>query len=172
MNRRIGISVLMTSLVFVLFAACGGDDESSLDVYFTDIQVMDDEFKDRTNAIEFGGGDGSDEDALRAGRASIESITDVLRDFVDDLDTLTPPSLAAVEHEASVKAGRELIQRYVDLSGRLREASTPAELGDLLIEDMELGPAVERFQATCRLLNEVAADNGISVDFNCGDEEA
>jgi len=161
-------SVLMALLVLVLFAACGGDDEIALDVYFAEIEVMDDDFRERTIAIDFGGGEGTDEDALRAGRASIESTADILSDFVNDLDTLTPPSVAAMEHEDSVRAGRDLVQRYVDLLERLSGADSIKEFGDLLVENNDLGPAVTRFQVACASLAEVAAENGITVDFNCG----
>lgn len=168
MNQKLVLPISMAALALVVLAACGGDDELTLDVYFAEIQVMDDEFEERTSAIEFGGDSETDEDAIRDSRVPIASTADILRDFVNDLDTMTPPALAAEQHEESVQAGRDLVQTYVDLLDTLLVAETIKEFGDLMVENNDLGPAVRRFQASCDSLVEVAVENGITVDFNCG----
>lgn len=168
MNRQFVLPISMAALALVVFAACGGDDEPTLDAYFAEIQVMDEEYDEQTGAIEFGGDEGTDEEAIADSRASIEATVGVLRDFVDELDSVTPPSLAVEEHEESVLAGRDLVQRYVDLLGELSGAESMEEFSDRLVANDDLGPAVRRFHAACGSLVEVAVENEITVDFNCG----
>ncbi len=174
MARRTAAPLIILALLLALgttAAACGGDD-LTLEEYFQRMETLDDAANERFEPLvealdqEFE----SEADQVEATRAFFNADIPILRDFVDALDDLDPPTEVEDPHEEFVAAGRDQVDAFQDLTGRMTVVESISELEELL-DDPELDAASDRFDKACFELQEIAADNGIAFDLGCEDEE-
>jgi hypothetical protein len=153
----------------------GGGDELSLEEYFqrTDtVFARSDQEIDALNAeLEEALGP---ETTVEEGIAAIESfLTDSLRvlsDAADDLEALNAPEEVKEQHEVFVGAVRDASGQSEAFLEGLRGVDTEAELEQLVTEfDEETTRTQQEADAACLELQQIADDNGISVDLNCED---
>ena len=83
-----------------------------------------------------------------------DEAADQMRDYADDLDSLTPPDELEEEHGAHVDALRQLVTAFE----RLIDG-----------EDVELETVASRALETCAVLEELAYAHGIDFPQRCGD---
>lgn len=173
MNIRYVILPLVGALAMFgsLLAACGDDgDELTLEEFFLRVEELDDQFEADSAAVdeEFDQltEDASPDEALDL----IRRTADLIEGFVDDLDDLNAPEEAVDVRDEAVTAGRDVARVVRDA---VDEASGAETLEDLegFFAIFETEEAVfDRFEQACLDAEQLAADNAITVDFDCEDE--
>jgi hypothetical protein len=164
--RRFARLVLAVSLLVV---GCGDDDGGALTVeeYFAQLETAGTEFAER--------GDAADteltesEDPVGDAKRIIPEFVEILGDFVDVLDGLSPPEEVAEAHDSTVEAGRDALAALRDAADQIADVD---DLGGL-VEFFE-GPAMSafdtagaRFEAGCAQLEGLAGEQGLDVDLRC-----
>jgi len=115
--------------------------------------------------------DASGEELAAFLRDNVTSSADVLRDAAADVNDLEPPDEVADAHSDLVAATNDLVAAFDDMAGSVPDTLTLAELeqGAFFNSD-ELNAADEQFVAACNALEQIASDNGITVDLACDEE--
>jgi len=175
MKPHLFVLLVIAALLLALgsiAAACGGDDELTLEEYFQRIDALfneaDERFQPLVEALdqEFY----SEAEQIEATRAFFNADIPILRDFVDGLDDLDPPTEVEGPHEEAVAGGRELVEFLQGFTDRFADVESTSELEEIL-DDTELEAASDRFDDACLALQDIADANGIAVDLECEDEE-
>ena len=165
MERWLGMGLIGLVL---LIGACGGDndngaDELSLNEYFSRLQALSDEVRSRADGlaepVSF------DDDVAGVFNQSL----DIFRDFLNDVRELNPPSEAQSAHEALVSALDHFIDANEDLVGQLEDASTEAE-SQAIFENVPAEVEGTPIGSACADLQQIATDNNISVNLDCGSD--
>ncbi|MFQ5554212.1 MAG: hypothetical protein ACE5GC_02430 [Acidimicrobiia bacterium] len=86
--------------------------------------------------------------------------------FIDELESLSPPSEAAATHEASLAALRDAVESLPATIDAVRGLKDIGELASAVAVS-PFGVARERLGAACRDLESIAADEAIDVDLRC-----
>jgi hypothetical protein len=181
MNTRLIPLALIVALLLSLGAvvtACGDDDGDgnggalTLDEYFEEAGALNDAFSEQGDEL-----DVDMEEALAALEdegeildlfdQSFSDQLDNVRDFVNGLADLDPPAEVKDAHDEAVEAFRDftdLLEDYLDDLGDA-ESFTDFEV----LDDTALNEANELVAAACLAVEEIAADNGIDVDLDCGE---
>lgn len=178
MATRVAVTLLAGLLVLfgAVAAACdgdGGDGELTLEEFFQRVQELDDQFEAGSDALDaqFDEFDQlSEEDALERTPGLLQQQADLVEEFVDGLDALEVPDEAAELQDEAVSAGRDVVTAFNDLLDDVEVAETFDALFGIF-EDEAFLAAVERFEQACLDAEELAADNGITVELNCEEEE-
>lgn len=86
------------------------------------------------------------------------------------MESLDPPSEAEAAHSVFVRELRFRVELMESLADRAAEVESLSGLEEVFaeFEDPEFEVAAVRFDDACRALEQVAADNGIEVDLDCG----
>ena len=161
------IAVLLLALGTIA-AACGDDDELTLEEYFQRVEGLSDEADERFEPLvealdqEFE----SEADQVEATRAFFNADIPILRDFVDALDDLDPPTEVEDPHDEAVAGGAEMVEFLADFTDRFADVESTSELEELL-DAPELEAASDRFDKACFALQDIADANGIVVDLEC-----
>lgn len=169
--RNLGLVCVLAPLAaFGAFAAAcgGGSDQLTMEEFFTRVQTLDDQFSEDGDALDARFND------LTAD-SSVEDATDLFNDqidlidaFVEDLaDLNAPPEAQAVQDEA-VTAGREVVQAFRDALDEASDAETIDDFAVIFNSD-ELNTTFDRFDQACVAAETMAIDNGITVDYSCGE---
>ncbi len=106
-------------------------------------------------------------------RDNVTSSADILRAAAADVDDLEPPDEVADAHSDIVTATNDLVAAFDDMADSVPETLTLAELenaGATFFNSAELNAANEQFVAACNALEQIAADNNITVDLACEEE--
>lgn len=167
----------------LLLAACGGDEEEgtatpaagtqqaveeeelSLDEYFRQFDRISDEAQTRVQRLE-SEAVGQDIDASQD---FYDGLVSIFGQTFNDLKNLQPPSDAWDVHNEFVAASAEMQASLEDLSERLADVESLSDLQTLLAEPMPaFETAGERMDNACFRLQEIADENGIDVDLECG----
>lgn len=178
MKRRALGFVLVTALlvaVGAIAAACGdGEEELTLEEYFQRLQTMSDDLNERGEALETeleGLFDpaASEQQSIAAGRRFLDGNVSIIRDGLDVLEDLDPPSQVGDSHNKFVDAANGLRDRIGDLADRAAEVQSAADLEEIFAEfqSPELETIDERFVDACQALERIASENGIQVDLGC-----
>ena len=158
----------------VLIAACGGDndsDESNLREYFGRLQTLTDEVRDRaaTTVADPTNLDPSDPATFDNIASVFDESLDIYRDFVDDVRDLNPPNEARDAHDTLIDTLDAFLGSNEELIDQIENADTEAAFSAIFANaaaDIEVVPV----DAACGNLQQVAADNNISVNLDCGDD--
>jgi hypothetical protein len=137
-------------------AACRGEDEPTpLEEFFQQVQADYDAFQKRTDRLEDELRGREDGDFLPELEETFTELVVLRQAFVDELDTLNPPSEAEDAFDEYLAAGRELV----------RLQTVILYPGD----EVPFQAVWERYQDTCRSLEEIADANGIVADLECSE---
>lgn len=173
MRRLLMAALAMGALLLVALAAGACDDDGdgvvSLDEYFRQIDELDNELATSSDALE-GQFDALDTASVDEARDLFDQQIDLLDGFLDDLDAIDPPEEAANAHDEALSAGRELATALRSAIDRAADAASIEEFFSLF-DDPELDAADTRLTEACLDLEQIAADNAITVDLDCEDEE-
>ena len=183
MNMRTLRLAIIASLLVVagsFAAACGGDDGGggdalTLEEFFQRIDVLDDEYAARTEALEaefdeaFADVESVDE-VIDAAQSFFDEGAAAIEKFVEGIADIDPPAEAEDLHDRVVEAGRTVVELFSDAINEIEEISTEEEF-EALFEDSAIEDAFDRFTAVCLEAQAMANDNGIDVEFNCDEEE-
>jgi hypothetical protein len=154
-----------------LFAACdddGGSGELTLEEYFERVGELDDEQSQASDDLDAelnGLGEDADPDDLAD---SFAEQIDLLEDFAGDLDDIEPPAEVEDAHERVVAGLRAAGEEFEALVDRFRDADSIEEAFNSF-DDSDF-TELERATEACRELESIAADNNITVDFDCEEE--
>jgi hypothetical protein len=166
--RRIALAALAVSL---LVPACGDDDDAggalTVEEYFTRLEAAGTEFAERGEAADAELTES--EDPVGDAKLIIPEFIEILEDFVEVLDGLSPPAEVAEAHGSTVAAGKDALAALRDAAGEVADVD---DLGGL-VEFFE-GPAMSafeaagaRFEAGCAQLEGLAEEQGLDVDLRC-----
>lgn len=172
------LAPLLGALVLAIaFAgACGGGGETlSLEQYFTELERLSGDLRDRGGEVEDEFNDqlasvASVDDAKEVLGPALAAYEDVARDFVDGLDGLNPPSEAEDLHGQIRDIYEEGADALVDLGEEIDSIETESELitlgNDVATQFDDLGT---RSDDVCFELQGLADGNAIDVDLRCGE---
>lgn len=90
----------------------------------------------------------------------------ILRDLLEGMEELEPPAEVADAHQEAVDALRAFIDLSEDIRDQAAEAESFAEVTELLGSEESVA-ADQRLVETCQALEQVASDNGITIDLDC-----
>ena len=156
-------------------AACGSDDDGdplTLEEFFQQIEDLDNDYEARTVSLEadldeaFADIESVDE-AIDAAQSFFDEGAAAIETFVEGIADIDPPAEAEEFHDEVVEAYRTVVDLFSDAVDQIEETTTEEEF-DALFETSALEDA---FDEVCQDAQAFADDRGISVDFNCGDEE-
>jgi hypothetical protein len=172
MKSKLSSTMLIASAFFVaLVVACGGSDnggvELSLEQYFDEVSSIVEDLEEQTATFdqpleqEFD----SEAEQIEAFRDGFTTALPVFQDFVDDLDNLEPPAVAADAHSELVAGLADFIGGLEDLIEQLADVETSAEFTELLLgPDFGFGAGTARLAVACLELQAIADDNDIDAD--------
>jgi len=175
MKMRFAGLVVAAGLVFLLAVgagACtdGGGGALTLEEFFQRVEELDADFEAGNAEIEAELGELSDEEALDQGPDLLGRLAELVGEFVDELAALDPPEEATDLLEEAVSAGRNVADTFDGLVAELEGAQSLDDLFSFF-EDPDFMAARGRFSQVCSDLEQLAADNGITIELNCEDEE-
>jgi hypothetical protein len=153
--------------VMLLLAACGGNGgagEVSLEEYFNRLEVLSDDVRSRANGLSE---PASPEDVAGVFSQSI----DIFHDFLSEVRDLNPPRAAQRQHDALVHALEDFIDANEDLFGELEDASTEADF-QVIFESAPTVAEQAVYSRACADLKQVATDNNLRVNLDCGAGDA
>jgi len=146
--------------------ACGGEEEPELDQYLQRLQDIRDGTEMRMSTLtEKSQEVGKDIDATRDYYDSVEGI---LRQNLNDLTGVRPPTEAQDAHEELLTALAERLGEWEDFTDRAADFKLLHALEAMKRElDKSLETVEERISDACLQLQAVADENGIDVDLEC-----
>jgi hypothetical protein len=169
MMRWIGAlaAAAIISLAGMAGAACGdGGERLTLEEYFQLLDELDDAFSTTSAEIDREIGASEDLDEIRGLMGDTVTAFD---DFIDGLEDLDAPDEVREPHDeaaAGLKAFRDELRAGVDETA----SATTVDEAFAAFDDLDYSGS-EQAQVACRELEQIAADNGITVDFYCGGED-
>lgn len=170
MNRitRIAAVGAIALLTAVAGWACNDDgDDLTLEEYFQRVDEIDNDSNQRIDAV-FNGI--TDENDVEQFRAAFKEFAPLLQDAADDFDGIDPPGDAEAEHNTMADALNDFAAKANDIADDADdiEASTPDEFF-AAVDEQGFTEAEEKFDTACQDLLQVAADNSIQVEIDCGE---
>lgn len=171
--------IAVVLLAFGAFAAACGDDgdngnggELTLAEYFDRVETLGQDYDDAGNALDEemeGRFDpaASEDEQIEVFRDFLDEALALVGDFVNDLDDLDPPPAAADAHDDAVDTGRDVVEMLESAIIVADEAESFADAAALL-EAPGFTDASDSFTNACLALEDVAAENDITVDLQCG----
>ncbi len=179
MKRRLFAPLFIAAALVALgvtAAACGGD-ELTLEEYFERFEAIDadvdakfeslyEDFPDEDDEEFF-----SNEENLPVLKEIFAGFPVLIREVIDQVEELSPPSEAEDAHDELLATGREWLELLEDGAERVEAVESISEAGQIE-EELEpaLGEAQQRFDAACLDVVGVGLANGIHVDVTCADE--
>ncbi len=177
MKRRLFAPLFIAAALVALgitAAACGGDDKLTLEEYFERFEAIDadvdakfetlyEDFPDEDDEEFF-----SNEENLPLLKEIFAGFPILLREALDQVEELNPPSEAEDAHDELLATGREWLELLEDAADRVEAVDSISEIEEEL--EPAVGEAQERFDAACLDVVAVGEANGIVVDVSCEDE--
>jgi hypothetical protein len=163
-----------TALSIALVAAIGGwacndDGESlTLEEYFQRVDEIDNDSTERIDA----NFEQVSEDDVQSIRDAFKGFAPILDDVAGDFDDLDPPDAAKDRHDAMASSLNALSDKVNELADGVDDidASTPDEFFAAL-EEQGFSEVEDAFTTACLDLQEFAADNSITVELDCAEDE-
>ncbi|MDZ4278246.1 MAG: hypothetical protein U1B78_03810 [Dehalococcoidia bacterium] len=177
MKTRLLMMVLAAPLLAFggLVVACGGGGGGlTLEEYFEELEQISKDVDDRSTDVEdeFSEDiDNAEDDAeeVELTQAFLDDILSLGEELRDDLEGLDPPDEVADEHDAYVEAVNGALDALQGIADEAEDADSRDDIEALFDED-EFTEAGENVDDTCLDLQEIADDEDIDVDLNCGDD--
>ena len=169
------LAALFLALSFAF--ACGDDGGDSatpidLDQYFTTVKEVFDDADDATIEADARLNETPSGAELDTKLAALDTylgeIDTIFSDAIDRLEDLGVPAAAADDHQDFVDGVRETVDAGNALRDDLRDVSTEELMDDRLAEfDDDVIASVEKADAACLALQEIADAENIDVDLDC-----
>ena len=151
-------------------AGCGGDgDALTLEEFFQRVQELDNDFEAKAADLGAQAEGLTEESSVDEAVALFRQQVGLIEEFVTNLDALEAPPEAADLVEEAVSAGNEAATALNDAIDKASDAETLDELFAVFAAP-EVEAAFTRFDQVCLDAEQLAADNDITVDLNCGEE--
>ena len=169
--RFVPLALIATLLLtFGALAAACGDDALTVEEYFLRLEELDNSLEAESAELEAAFDVLIETSTIEEASGLLQQQTDLIEEFVDGIDGLNPPDEAVDLHEEAVSAGRELVEALREV---IDATDSPASLEEFFapFESVEFQAAENRFTQVCLDAEQLAADNGISVDFDCDEDE-
>jgi len=147
----------------------GGGGALTLEEYFQQLDELDDEFETRSNEIDSTIESLSDEEFLEQAPELLGEQADLVEEFLDGLEDLDAPEEAAALQDEALSAGREVVELFRGLVEDIDAAETVDDVFAVFDQE-DFNAAIDRFDQVCLDAEQLAADNGITIDLNCEDE--
>jgi len=166
MKRFAGLA-LLTGLLLALGVAAGackdgGGGALTLEEYFRKLDELDSEFSTGSDAVDAQIEGSQDLDEIRG--LMDEQVT-VFDDFIGGLEDLEPPDEVQEPHDNAIEG---LSDFRDELSAAVDEAGDAETVDEAFAAFDSLDfTGIEQAQAACRELEQIAADNNITVDLDC-----
>ena len=181
MRRRLFVPMLIAAVLLVLgtiAAACGDGDELTLEQYFQRIDALGNDLDDELNRLSAEFDETveeaeTEEEVIDAFRDFLDPQPGLFEDFVEELESIAPPSDVEDAHNEMVAIqaeGLELLEDLNERAQRVESASGVEEVGAEL-EGPAFTAIVDQTEQACFALEAIADANGIDVDLECEDEE-
>jgi hypothetical protein len=162
-KRGLLLGPLFVALFLVVACGDDGGGSVSLDVYFQRLEELDQTFSDNTDELDNQIEQSEDVDEVRGWME--ETVTE-FETFLDGLRDLDAPEEAADAHERAVSGLEEFIPK---LSEGVDSVSDVDSLVELFAPFNDLDQTgLERAREACLDLEQIALDNDIEVDLDCG----
>lgn len=175
---------LLAALIFALSLAlaCGGDDGGdpadsagdavTFSAYFADLERIFEEADDAASEAEEPLNETSSGAELDVKLSTLNTylgeIDTVFGAAIDQLDDLDVPNAAAEHHRDFIDGVRASVTAGEALRNNLAEITTDAQLGDRLASfDSDIDAAVDKSDAACLALQEIANTEEIAIDLAC-----
>ncbi len=169
-------------LALSLSLACGDDDGGSasgsgsdaddLPAYFADVEQIFNDADDAATEAEEPLNETSAQAELRVKLSALYTYLDeidaVFDAAIDRLDDLDVPTAAAEHHRDFIEGVRVSVTAGEALRNDLAEITTDSQLGDRLASfDSDIDAAVDKSDAACLALQEIANTEEIAIDLAC-----
>ncbi len=175
---------LLAALLFALSlaVACGDDDgggdptgssdAAALSEYFADLQRIFDDADEATAEAEATLNEVSADATLDVQLAALdtylEEIDAIFNEAIRQLEDLDVPPVAAEHHQDFIDGVSASVAAGEDLRNDLTDITTDEELDDRLAEfDREIDAAVDKTDAACQGLQEIADTENVGIDLDC-----
>jgi hypothetical protein len=175
---------LLAALFFALSiaVACGDDDgggdptgssdPAALSEYFADLQLIFDDANEATDAAEDTLNEVPDDATLDVQIAALDTYLDeidaIFNEAIRQLEDLDVPAAAAEHHQDFIDGVSGSVAAGEDLRNDLTDITTDEELDDRLAEfDSNIDTAVDKAEAACQGLQEIADTENVGVDLDC-----
>lgn len=174
--RYLAMAIIGALALTLGAVACSDDgDALTLEEFFQRIEELDDEFEARTESLEAKFDEAvaeveSADEVIDAAQSFFDEGAAAIETFVEGIADIDPPEEAEELYDEVLEAGQSIVELFGDAFGQIKEATTEEEF-EALFENSAIEAAFDRFDAACEDAQAFADDRGISVDFNCGDEE-
>jgi hypothetical protein len=138
----------------------------SLEEYFQLLDELDNEFSTASDSVDSQIEATEDLDEIRG---LMDDQVANFDDFIDGLEDLEPPEEASEPHDEAI-AG--LSDFRDELSAALDETDSATTIDELFapFDDLDYS-SLERATAACLALEQIGADNGITVDLDCDEDD-
>ena len=175
MSSRFPPLVLAVLALLALLAACGGGGDSdplTLDEYFTRLEALDAEFDRRNDVVAqqfdelFTDDAWNGEEQIELFQDTFAETTQIIGEFVRDLDEVDPPEEAAAAHAEAVATGKSFLAEMEAATDAIAEAADESAAFDAA-DAVFTSDAFDRFDATCSALQDIADEHGVAIDLDC-----
>lgn len=161
-----GAAVISAALFGGWACSDDGGGALTLEEYFQELEDVDNETSDRTDALFENVSEDPDLDEVKDAYAGFPDIID---DFVSGLEDLNPPDEVQEEHDDAVAAARDFRAVFDDTIDQVQDAESLEDIQT--IGDGEAFTAADdAFTQACLDLEAAAEANNITVDLDCEDE--
>ena len=148
----------------------GGGDALTLEEFFQRVQELDNDFEAKAADLGAQAEGLTEESSVDEAVALFRQQVGLIEEFVTNLDALEAPPEAADLVEEAVSAGNEAETALNDAIDEASDAETLDELFAVFAAP-EVEAAFTRFDQVCLDAEQLAADNDITVDLNCEEDE-
>jgi hypothetical protein len=164
---------LFTCIALIGGAAAAGCNDSgesaSLEEYFQELDEIDQRFDDDADAIG-ARGDELEEDDIDGATDLFQELVDLFERFVDELEDLDAPQAAEDAHDEAVENFKQAVDDFNESLDEARDADSVEAFLEAVF-GAEESDAIEAATEACLDLERIAADNDITVDLDCEEEE-
>lgn len=160
------LAVATVLALVTVAAACGGDEELTLEEYFQKMQAISAEAVQETNTLDekFDALEENDFSGLQelfVGNAAL------IADSFGDMGDLDPPVEVEDAHTEFVEAGEHMAGLMKTFSDDLADVDSTSELDEAFGRVVGLEAASARIDTACAVLEMIAVENSIQVDLDC-----
>ena len=170
-NRVAALAPAVATLLTLgaMAAACNGSGGLTLEAYLQRVDELDDARQQQAVALEEPLRELSEAEAVVQLRQILPQEIALFEDFADGLEDLDPPAEAEALHAEALDALQAFSQTFGDLSDEFAGVESFADL-DALFSQQDAVDADERLTQVCLDIEQLAADNEITIDLSCQEE--
>jgi tetratricopeptide (TPR) repeat protein len=158
-------------LAGIAAGACNddGSEPASAEDYFDKLDEVDRRFEEASDALDRRSEELEDDDVDGA-RDLFEDLIALIEEFVDDLQDLDPPEAASEAHEEAIENFRQAREDFSEALDEAGDADSVEEFVGAIFGSAD-SRAAEAATEACLSLERIAAENDITLDLSCEEEE-